>query len=80
MLTQGMKIIKAISSFADSMIDRMIEKMNAGYTGWDGEGDNPIKDYEIITRIKEKIQKEAITGMDWIDIANFAMMGWWKTK
>lgn len=79
-LIDGMKIIKAVNSLADEMSDRMIEKMKAGYTGWDGMGDKPVTEYQIIVRIKEKMQKPEITQMDWVDIANFAMMGWWMKK
>jgi hypothetical protein len=74
------KIEEAIKEFAYWMSIRMFGKVIEGVTGWDGEGDTPVKDYELIVRIKEKLQKEHMTRQDCIDIANFALMLWWMKK
>jgi hypothetical protein len=79
-LEQGIMILDAVRGFSEDMGNRMIQKLREGYTGWDGTGDNGIKDYEITIRIKEKLQKAEITERDYVDIANFAMMGFWLLK
>jgi hypothetical protein len=71
------KIMDAVREFGTEMRDRMFEKKTAGYTGWDGEGPKAIKELECVQRIKSIMFREPMTARDWIDVANFAMMGWW---
>lgn len=70
------KIMDAVREFGADMRDRMFEKKSAGYTGWDGTGDTPIKELECVTKIKDIMRREPMSIRDWIDVANFALMGW----
>ena len=72
------KILNAVDTMTEMMYFRMSEKYDEGYTGWDGQGPNPVTDGEIMGRITDKLAKEKLSPMDYIDIANFAMMGFFK--
>ena len=81
MKTEQEKLEEAVNSFAYEMNERLIEKMNAGYTGWDKTNVHPSDEYladsivEDANYLRRQIQ-EGLTPstVTMTDIANRLMM------
>ena len=81
MKTEQEKLEEAVDSFAFEMKERLIEKMNQGYTGWDKTNVHPSDEYladsivedanYLRLRIQEGLMPSTVTMCD---IANRLMM------
>ena len=87
MKTEKDKLCEAVDEFAEAMKKRLLQKQKQGFCGWDN-GD--VTDYGLPTRLFNKAaqvyviinysSKQRIIGKLLVDIANFSMMIWRKTK
>lgn len=73
-MNESSKIEKAIDLFTNEMKKKMIKRLDDEYKGWDSRGLMP--DFELMCRMYDKILKTPIE--DSIDIANYAMMLWYR--
>ena len=64
-------LAKLSELFRDAMLNRLVEKFEDGWEGW-----NIKKEMARFGGgIKERIIKNALDG-DWVDVANLAMFAW----
>jgi hypothetical protein len=82
------KLCKAVEDFAAQMLDRLADKEEQGYKGWDGEAHNSITDFGLACEIVDDAdalqyrirEKGGVLKMATIDIANRAMMLWYRDR
>ena len=72
------RIHAAVDDFASAMKTRLTQKLEAGYTGWDGEYPSSTLRRELVGDALELWD----TADDWnaVDIANRAMMLWYRSE
>ena len=75
-MTEEERLLRAVDRFSDLMKDRLLEKLEAGFTGWD---DTQYRDSiswnmfdKAVAVLKER--DSYVSGRNCVDIANFAMM------
>jgi hypothetical protein len=75
------KIRKAVDAFALKMKQRLFEKIDEGFSGWDDQNDVNLGDIAYRMTSKAAVINSAYFGKDavldrnrFLDIANFSMM------
>jgi hypothetical protein len=74
------RLFSAVDKFSQAMKDRLSEKAEEGFKGWNNKDDVPT--HELINRVVEKVDniieqwitRRSISKKDIVDIGNFAMM------
>ncbi|MEA3421671.1 MAG: hypothetical protein U9Q97_08365 [Acidobacteriota bacterium] len=67
-MTEQEKIEKAVDEFATAMKEKLFEKANEGFTGWDTMYIRQLK-----TMLGEHVIAQLVYGDEEIDIANYCM-------
>lgn len=62
-----------MSLFSEKMFEKIIAKMEMGYSGWDKNVP------PVIEMLKSKLADNINSG-DWVDVANISMMLWNMTQ
>lgn len=71
---EAMKLGRALDKFRTAMFDRLCEKLNEGFTGWDGEYDIDDLMHETFVDAKDMFKQQDPKNA--VDIANRCMMIW----
>lgn len=70
------KLSNAVSNFAEEMRLRFAAKEQEGFSGWDSREN--VDDTDLLEKIEEDLASP--TGVRLIDIANRAMILWYREK
>lgn len=76
-------LCKAVDEFADAMKARLIRKHKQGFGGWNALGEGVTE--HLIARIDKKAARIYLNPVKFaqkhlVDLANYAMMLWWRRK
>jgi len=80
-MSEKEKLCQAVDEFAEAMKARLLQKQKQGFHGWYTD----VYDQSIRSRLFEKAGQIMIRGKNigakhLVDVANFAMMLWRRTR
>lgn len=74
------RLFALVDTFAEDMKARLNQKVNEGYTGWDGDTWDV---FGVLVAEAERARVEpdgATRQRRCVDVANFAMFAWYRTR
>ena len=75
-IEEAAELFHAVDLFSGQMKRRLLEKARAGYVGWNN---SEFTDFQIISKMHKDIISEN-PELKSVDIANRAMMLWYRNK
>jgi hypothetical protein len=70
-MSEDSKLLEAIDNFQFAMKDRVLQKKDEGFTGWD----NPDMKMQMQDDLNKHLRKE-LNSLNLVDIANYCMFLW----